>query len=201
MFDSEALIRYGGLLLLFVAVFCQTGLLFCFFVPSGGLLLTAGVFIAAGDLPYNVFVVCILLTIAAFLGNVTGYWFGLKVGPIMYKRTESRFFKRKYLAAAESFYRKHGNIALTAGLFFPIIRTFAPIVAGIIRVEFVRFALFTFIGSLLWIISFVAAGYLIGVMPFLKPYLKYIIIGIILSVTTPVVIKLIREFNKAGKRL
>jgi membrane-associated protein len=199
MFDSESLIRYGGLLLLFLSVFCQTGLFFCFFIPSGGLLFTAGVFIATGSLPGNIFTVCSLLIIASFLGNITGYGFGLKAGPIMYKRKESRFFKRKHLAAAESFYTKHGNIALAAGLFFPIIRTFAPIVAGMIKLDFRRFMLFTFIGSVLWIISFVMAGYLIGIMPFLKPYLKYIVIGIILTVTTPIIIGIIRNLNKGGK--
>ena len=200
MFDSESLIRYGGLLLLVISVFCQTGLFFCFFIPSGGLLFTAGVFIATGDLPENIFIVCSLLIIAACLGNITGYWFGLKAGPILYKRKESRFFKRKHLDAAETFYKKNGNIALAAGLFFPIIRTFAPIVAGMIKLNFSRFVFFTLIGSVLWIVSFVMSGYLIGIMPFLKPYLKYIIIGIILTVTTPVIIGIIRNLNKEEKQ-
>jgi len=196
MFDSESLIRYGGLFLVLLSVFCQTGLFFCFFIPSGGLLFTAGVFIATGNLPGNIFVVCSLLIIAACLGNITGYWFGLKAGPVLYKRKESRFFKRKHLNAAETFYKKHGNIALAAGLFFPVIRTFAPVVAGMIKLDFGRYLLFTFIGSLLWITSFVMAGYLVGIMPFLRPYLKYIIIGIILAVTTPVIIGIFRKLNK-----
>ncbi len=118
----------------------------------------------------------------------------------MYKRKESRFFKRKHLNAAETFYKKHGNIALTAGLFFPVIRTFAPVVAGMIKLNFRRFVFFTFIGSVLWIISFVMAGYLIGIMPFLKPYLKYIVIGIVLTVTTPIIIGIIRNLNKEEKQ-
>ena len=164
------------------------------------MLFTAGVFIATGDLPENIFIVCSLLIIAACLGNITGYWFGLKAGPILYKRKESRFFKRKHLDAAEKFYKKNGNIALAAGLFFPIIRTFAPIVAGMIKLNFSRFVFFTLIGSVLWIVSFVMSGYLIGIMPFLKPYLKYIIIGIILTVTTPVIIGIIRNLNKEEKQ-
>lgn len=200
MFDSESLIRYGGLLLLVLSVFCQTGLFFCFFIPSGGLLFTAGVFMATGDLPQNVFIVCSLLIIAACLGNITGYWFGVKAGAVLYKKKESRFFKRKHLDAAETFYKKHGNIALAAGLFFPVIRTFAPVVAGMIKLRFGRFVLFTFIGSLFWIVSFVMAGYIIGIMPFLKPYLKYIIMGIILAVTTPVIIGIFRNLNKEGKQ-
>ena len=183
-----------------LSVFCQTGLFFCFFIPSGGLLFTAGVFIATGNLPGNIFVVCSILIIAACLGNITGYWFGLKAGPVLYKRKESRFFKRKHLNAAETFYKKHGNIALAAGLFFPVIRTFAPVVAGMIKLDFGRYVLFTFIGSLLWITSFVMAGYLVGIMPFLRPYLKYIIIGIILAVTTPVIIGIFRKLNKEEKQ-
>jgi membrane-associated protein len=199
MFDSESLIRYGGLALLFLAVFCQTGLFFCFFVPSGGLLFTAGVFVATGDLPGNIFIVTGLLILASFLGNITGYWFGLKAGPKIYSWKESRFFKKKYLVAAEAFYDKHGNLALAGGLFFPVIRTFAPVVSGIIKLSFRRFAVFTFIGSVLWILSFVLAGYLLGIMPVLKPWLKYIVVGILLVVTIPIIIGFAKKLNKAGK--
>src|SRR4029079_3785713 len=200
MFDSESLIRYGGLLLLFLSVFCQTGLFFCFFIPSGGLLFTAGVFVATGNLHENVFTVCSMLIIASVLGNITGYWFGRKSGPRIYKRKESRFVKGKHLEKAEEFYKKYGNIALAAGLFFPIIRTFSPIVAGVIKLDFRRFVLFTFLGSVLWIICFVVAGYLVGIMPFLKQYLKYIVIGIIVVVTIPTIIGIIRRLKNAGKR-
>jgi len=199
MFDPGSLIRYGGLFLLFIAVFAQTGLFFCFFIPSGGLLFTAGVFIATGSLPGNIFTDCSLLIIASFLGNITGYGLGFKAGPVIYKRKESWFFKKKHLAAAELFYKKNGNMALAAGLFFPIIRTFAPVVAGMIKLDFRRFMLFIFIGSVLWIVSFVTAGYLVGIMPFLRPYLKYIVIAIILAVTTPIIIKITRNLNKDGK--
>jgi membrane-associated protein len=199
MFDAESLIKYGGLLLVFLAVYGQTGIFFCFFLPSGGLMFTAGVFVSTGTLNYNIITVCSLLIAAAILGNITGYWFGKKTGPLLYKRKDSKFFKQKHLQAAESFYTKYGGIALAAGLFFPIIRTFSPIVAGMIKVKFSRFFLFIFIGSIAWILSFVLAGYLIGSMPLLKPYLKYIIAGIIVMVTIPVVIKVVKEFRKAGR--
>jgi membrane-associated protein len=200
MFDPGSLIRYGGLLLLFLTVYCQTGLFFCFFIPSGALLFTAGVFIATGTLPHNAFIVCSALSIAAFLGNITGYLFGLKAGPLLYEKKESRFFKQKHLIAAEAFYNKYGNTALAVGLFFPIIRTFSPIVAGMVKLNFRRFMVFTFIGSVLWITIFVLAGYLTGTIPILKPYINFIIIGIILVVTTPVIVGIIRNVNKAGKQ-
>jgi membrane-associated protein len=198
MFDVESLIRYGGILLVFLAVYGQTGLFFCFFLPSGGLMFTTGVFVATGSLHYNLFSICILLTIASLLGNVTGYWFGKKTGPLLHKRKDSRFLKKEYFQKAENFYTKYGGFALTAGLFFPIIRTFAPIVAGMITMNFKKFLLYTFIGSVLWVSSFVSAGFLIASMPFLKPYLKYIIIAIIILVTIPTIIRIIKEFKKAG---
>ena len=151
---------------------------------------------ATGHLPGNIFMVCGLLIIASCLGNMNGYWLGLKAGRIMYIRKESRFFKRKHLAAAVAFYIKHGNWSLAAGLFFLIIRTFAPVVSGMIQLKFNRFVLFTFLGSALWIISFVMTGYLAGIMPFLKPYLKYLIIGIFLTVTTPAAIGIFKNLNK-----
>ncbi len=200
IFDIESLIRYGGLLLVFLAVYGQTGLFFCFFLPSGGLMFTAGVFVATGGLHYDIFTVCSLLILASLLGNMTGYWFGKKTGPLLYKRKNSGFFKQEHLKAAENFYERYGGIALIVGLFFPIIRTFAPIVAGMIKMNFRKFILFTFIGSVAWILSFVLAGYLIASMPFLKPYLKYIIIAIIVVVTIPVVIRIIGEFKKTGRQ-
>jgi membrane-associated protein len=201
VFDLESLIRYGGLLVVFLAVYGQTGLFFCFFLPSGGLMFTTGVFVATGSLHYDLFTICSLLTLASMLGNITGYWFGKKTGPLLYKRQDSKFFKQAHLKAAENFYKKHGGLALAGGLFFPIVRTFSPIVAGMVNLNFRRFLLFTFIGSVLWVSGFVSAGFLIASMPFLKPYLKYIIIGIVITVTIPVVIRIIREFKKAGKEI
>ena len=103
---------------------------------------TAGVFIASGKLQYNIITVCILMIAAAVLGNITGYGLGWKAGPLLYKRKESKFFRRQHLQAAENFYKKYGRVALAAGLFFPIIRTFAPIVAGMIKMNFRRFYIY-----------------------------------------------------------
>jgi membrane-associated protein len=196
MFNAETLIQYGGLLIVVLAVYCQ--IFFCFFLPSGGLMFTAGVFIASGKLEYSIVTVCILLIAAGVLGNITGYGFGWKAGPVLYKKNESKFFRRQHLEAAENFYKKYGRMALAAGLFFPIIRTFAPIVAGMIKMNFRRFILFTTIGTIGWILSFVLAGYLIGSVPVLKPYLKYIVLFIVVTVTTPIVIRIVKAFKQAG---
>ena len=197
--DAESWIRYGGLLLVFFMVYGQSGLFFCFFLPSGAFMFTAGVLVATGAMDHNIVTVCSLLVAASFLGNMTGYWFGKKTGPMLYNRRNSKFFKQQHIAAAELFYKKYGRLALTGGAFFPIIRTFAPIVAGMINVNIRRFILSSLAGAVLWVLSFVLAGYLIGSMPFLKPYLKYIIIGVIIIVTVPIVFRIVREFKKAGK--
>ncbi|MBK5273249.1 MAG: VTT domain-containing protein [Bacteroidia bacterium] len=199
MFDVEALIKYGGLFVVFLVVYGTTGLFFCFFIPTGAFLFATGLFAAAGSLNYNVFTICSFLVLASVLGNLTGYWFGKKTGPLLYKREDSRFFKKKHLATAESFYKKHGWLALTLGLYLPIIRTFAPIVAGMVRLNFRRFILLTVAGSVVWILSFVLAGYALGRIPALKPWLNYIVLVFILIVTVPLIIWVVKEFRKLKK--
>lgn len=202
--DIEALIRYGGLLIMCIVIYASHGLFFCFFLPTGGVLFTGGVLIATGALPYNLLTVCSLLILAAVLGNGTGYWFGRQAGPSLYRRKDSRFFRRQYLEAAEEFYRKYGRLALLVAFFLPVIRTFAPIVAGMIRMNFRRFILPSFAGAVLWVVSFTGAGYFIGSRPLLRPWLKYIVIGIIVCVTIPILFKIIKGFRKwrgdVGKR-
>ena len=199
IFDPESLIRQGGVLIVFLFVYGSTGLFFCFFIPTGALLFTAGIYTATGDLQFDILTVCSLLILASVLGNLTGYWFGWKTGPLLYSRKDSRFFKKQHLKTAETFYNKYGWLALTVGLYLPIIRTFASIVAGIVRLNFRRFILLTVTGSVVWILSFVLAGYFIGSRPFLKPWLNYIVIGFILVVTIPLIIWLIKELRKMRK--
>lgn len=196
MFNPEALIQYGGLLLVFLAIYGQTGLFFCFFLPSGGLLFMAGVLIATDLLDHSLFTLCSLGVVACLLGNITGYIIGYKTGPLLYRREDSRFFKKQYLIKAENFYKKYGGLALSVGLFLPLIRTFNPVVAGIIKQKINYFLLFVLIGSVGWVVSFAIAGYLIGSMPFLRSYLNYVVIGIIVLVTVPVIIRIIREFKQ-----
>jgi len=199
IFDPESLISHGGLLIVFLLVYASTGLFFCFFIPAGAILFTAGIYTATGDLQYDIFTVCSLLILASVLGNFTSYWFGWKTGPLLYRRKDSWLFKKQHLKTAETFYNKHGWLALTVGLHLPIIRTFASIVAGIVRLNFRRFILLTITGSVFWILSFVLAGYFIGSRPFLKPWLNYIVIGFILVVTIPLITWLIKELRKMRK--
>ncbi|MBK1440502.1 VTT domain-containing protein [Parapedobacter sp. ISTM3] len=195
MFDVEALIQFGGLLLILLAIYGQIGLFFCFFVPSGAFVFMAGVLIANGLFEHSLFTLCSLGVLAALLGNMTGYVIGYKAGPLVYRRPDSRFFKRQHLSAAEKFYKKYGAFALSIGIFFPLIRTFGPIVAGIVRLKFSRVIAFALMGSVGWILAFAFAGYLIGSMPFLRPYLHYLVVAIIVVVTVPVVIKIVGKYR------
>jgi len=203
IFDVESLIRNGGLLAVFLVVYGTTGLFFCFFIPVGAVLFTAGIFIATGVLDYDLFTFCALLVLASVSGNLTGYWFGWKAGPMLYKRKDSKFFRKRHLTTADSFYKKYGWLALTLGLYLPIIRTFASIVAGIVRLNFRRFIVLVLLGSVVWIVSFVSAGYFIGSRPFLKPWLKYIVIAFIVIVTIPLILwtgKELRKMRKANEK-
>ena len=199
IFDPESLVSGGGLLIVFLLIYGSTGLFFCFFIPSGALLFTTGIYTATGGLQNDLFTVCCLLILASILGNLTGYWFGWKTGPLLYKRKDSRFFKKQHLKTAETFYNKYGWLALTVGLYLPIIRTFASIVAGMVKLNFRRFILLTVTGSVVWILSFVLAGYFIGSRPYLKPWLNYIVIGFILIVTIPLIIWIFKELKTMRK--
>lgn len=199
IFDPESLISNGGVLIVFLLVYGSTGLFFCFFIPTGAVLFTAGIFIATGGLQYDVFTVCALLILASVLGNLTGYWFGWKTGPLLYRRKDSRFFKKQHLTTAETFYNKYGWLALTVGLYLPIIRTFASTIAGVVRLNFRRFILLSLAGSVVWVLSFVLAGYYIGSRPYLKPLLNYIVIGFILVITIPLIIWIFKELKMMRK--
>jgi len=194
--DAESLISYGGFILICLLVFCSVGLFFCFFFPAGGILFAVGILAATGDLLPSVFNICLLLTLSSVAGSLAGYGIGRSAGKFFYTRPESRFFRRSYLISTEEFYKKYGSLAIAGGYFLPVIRTFAPVLAGIVKVKFQRFLLLSIIGSAGFISSFVLAGYLIGSLPFLQPWLKYIIAVFVLTVTVPVVVKIVRTMRK-----
>jgi len=193
--DPEKLLREGGFYVVMFVIFAETGLLIGFFLPGDYLLFLAGMFVATGKLDVNISVLIAGLIVAAITGNFTGYWFGKKTGPVLYHKKDTFFFKKRYLKAAEAYYHKQGAFALIMGRFVPIVRTFAPIIAGVVKLDFKRFALYNIAGAFLWITSLTLLGYFLG-KKFEKEidaYLLYIIIGFIIITTIPVIITFVKK--------
>jgi len=192
----ETFSNQSELFLVLLAVYAQIGLFFCFFIPSGGFMFTAGVLVASGHYPYSLFTLCSLLTLAAIAGNLTAYGFGKKTASYLQQRKDARFFKQQYLQSAAVFFKKYGDFALAAGLFFPLLRTFVPIFAGIVRLNLRRFMFFSSLGSIAYVLAFVLTGYLIGMVPALKPYIGYIVVALIATLTIPVIWRLMQLLKK-----
>jgi membrane-associated protein len=210
-------VEHGGLWLLLFVIFAETGLFAGFFFPGDSLLFVAGIY--AHKLPaggpglthqflklfglggmqiewIDLIVLWMLISVFGVLGNAVGYWTGRKVGPAMYHWRENFFFKRKYLHQANEFYQKHGGFAVIGARFLPFIRTFAPIIAGIVQMDRKKFHFFNIIGCVAWVFSMVFAGYFLQkwiLKEFhfdLKEHLEVVVLGIVLVTTAPVLIKL-----------
>ncbi|HEY4198721.1 MAG TPA: DedA family protein [Mucilaginibacter sp.] len=193
--DAQAIIRKGGFYLLLVVIFAETGLFFGFFLPGDYLLVLAGILCAAGMVDVPIYTLIVSLIIAGVLGNYTGYWFGFRTGPVLFKRNESIFFKKRYVTMAEEFYAKYGGMALVLGRFFPIIRTFAPIFAGVVKVDIKKFTLYNFIGSITWVCTLTLTGFFLGrrYPEEIKFYLKYVVLGLILITSVPLIFAYLRK--------
>ena len=186
----DVIIGLGIFAILFV-IFAESGLLIGFFLPGDSLLFTAGVLYHAGVLPGNIPIAfpvfLILLFIAAVLGDTVGYWFGRKTGPRIFKKPDARLFKQSHVRTAQEFYEKHGGKAIILARFIPIIRTFAPFVAGVANMNQGRFLLFNVTGALIWVFSLVSAGYFLGNLPFVQKNFSILVYVIILVSILPVV--------------
>ena len=197
--DAQSIISKGGFYLLLIVIFAETGLFFGFFLPGDYLLVLAGLLCATHILDVDIFVLLASLIMAGILGNYTGYWFGYRTGPMLFKRNESFFFKKRYVTMAEEFYAKYGGMALVLGRFFPIIRTFAPIFAGVVKVNFRKFTLYNIIGSATWVCTLTLAGFFLGKKypDEIKFYLKYVILGLILITSIPLLIAYLKKTFKS----
>ncbi|RAJ87502.1 membrane-associated protein [Chitinophaga dinghuensis] len=199
LINPKWIIDHGGLYLLVAIIFAETGLFVGFFLPGDSLLFLAGFYgkeICASfhDAPF--FIVMLVIALAGVLGNMVGFWFGRKSGPVLFKRKDSLLFKKKHLYQAKEFYDRYGGGAIFFARFLPIIRTFAPIVAGIVGMERKRFMFFNIVGSFSWVFSMMLAGYFLGKkFPGLKDHLELIVIILVLITTLPVILKLV--FGKA----
>ena len=197
--DPQSIIHYGGLWLLLFVVFAETGLLVGFFLPGDSLIFISGLLCATKTdlLNTSLIELLILLMLAAIIGNIFGYWFGKKMGERLYTRKDSFLFRKQHLITTKAFYDKHGGKALVLGRFLPIIRTFAPILAGVIKIDFKVFMLYNIIGAVAWIGSIASAAYFLGKQfPQIENYIGYIVIGLIIVTTIPVALTYMKNRKK-----
>lgn len=216
LFNPMFYIIYGGLWLLLFIIFAETGLFVGFFLPGDSLLFVAGIY--SGNLGHeflklagmgsvhndwlDLLVVIALVTAAGILGNATGYLFGRKIGPAMFHWKDNLLFKQKYLYQAQEFYDKHGGGAIVIARFIPLIRTFAPIVSGIVQMPKTKFTYYNIVGCIAWVSSMILAGHflqqwILSQFGFnLKDHLEVIVIGIVLVTTAPIIIKLFSGKNE-----
>lgn len=188
--DPNSIIEYGGLWLLLFVIFAETGLLLGFFLPGDNLILLAGILCKAKPdlINVNYFLLVVLMTMAAVLGNVFGYWFGRTVGEKLYSKKDSWFFKQKHITVTKKYYSKYGgNTTLVIARFLPLVRTFAPIIAGVIKVDLIQFMIFNIIGAAAWILSLSAIGYfLVQLFPQITQHMGYIFIALIILTSLPI---------------
>lgn len=182
-----------GLIFVILIVFAETGLFVGFFLPGDSLMFVTGMAFSGKHEPMIDFLPMMLLVIlAGVMGNMVGYWFGKKSGALLFEREDSLFFKKSHLLAAQEFYNKRGAATIFIARFLPIIRTFAPIVAGIVRMPYGIFMFYNIVGCTAWVVSLMSIGYFLGdIYPNLRESIEYILLALIAVTTIPVVYKLI----------
>ena len=182
-------------LILFLIIFCETGLVVTPFLPGDSLLFAVGTFAALGSL--DLFLIIGLLSVAAILGDAVNYAIGYRLGPRVFSQKGSRLLNREHLDRTHAFYEKYGGKTIVIARFVPIIRTFAPFVAGIGRMRYTRFALYNVAGGLFWIASLTTAGYLFGNIPIVRNNFALVIFAIIIISVLPAIVEVLRERRRA----
>jgi membrane-associated protein len=195
--DLPALVQWAGYVGLTIIIFAETGLLIGFFLPGDSLLVTAGLLAADPAFGLNVWLLGTILMIAAVVGDSVGYAIGKQTGPRIFKREDSLFFNKKHLLRAHAFYEKHGGKTIVIARFMPIIRTFAPVVAGVGEMEYRRFFAYNLFGGIFWIWSMLMIGYLLGTrFPELTMHLEKVILLVVFLSILPGIIAWLRERNR-----
>jgi membrane-associated protein len=200
IYDVELLVRAGGLVLLTIIVFVETGLLIGFFLPGDSLLVTAGIFAAQGSL--DLLTLNLALSAAAIAGDTVGYRIGYAAGPKIFTRENSLFFNRKHLISAKEFYDRYGGFTIVIARFIPIIRTFAPVVAGVAAMSYRRFLAFNVFGGIFWVMATTLAGYFLGTLiPNIQEQIHLVIAIVIFLSLLPGMIKFLSEWRKAKSNI
>ncbi|WBB59225.1 VTT domain-containing protein [Streptomyces sp. WMMC500] len=195
--DPDFLIDKFGVVGVLVIVFAESGLLIGFFLPGDSLLFTTGLLITSDVLDFPLWLMCVLIALAAIVGDQVGYLFGRKVGPALFKRPDSRLFKQENVQKAHEFFEKHGPKSLVLARFVPIVRTFTPIIAGVSRMNYRQFVIFNVIGGILWGVGVTLLGAALGQIDFVHKNIEAILIGIVLLSVLPIVIEYLRARSRA----
>ncbi|OGL79363.1 hypothetical protein A3E39_04040 [Candidatus Uhrbacteria bacterium RIFCSPHIGHO2_12_FULL_60_25] len=194
----DELIRWGGYTILAFIVFAETGLLVGFFLPGDSLLVTAGLFAGKGDL--NILLLFVLLSLMAIVGDTTSYWFGRTTGPKIFSREKSFLFAKDHLHAARAFYDKYGAKTIVLARFMPIVRTFAPVVAGVAQMSYPTFVFYNIFGGVLWVGSMLSIGYFLGrSIPNIEEKIHIVIVVIIFLSILPGIIEYLKHRSRAVK--
>ncbi|MFJ6855928.1 DedA family protein [Streptomyces sp. NPDC091271] len=197
--DPDYLLNTFGLPGLLLIVFAESGLLIGFFLPGDSLLFTTGLLVTTGDLKYPLWLVCLLIALAAIIGDQVGYLFGRKVGPALFKRPDSRLFKQENVEKAHDFFEKYGPKSLVLARFVPVVRTFTPIIAGVSRMDYRSFITFNIIGGVLWGVGVTLLGAVLGKIDFVHENIEMILILIVLISVVPIAIEFLRARSKSKK--
>lgn len=198
LLDPDWIMKNGGLYLVLIILFVETGIFFGFFLPGDPLLFVSGMVIAgANETPYpfsgelvNLSFWIVLFILSTFLGYCLGYWVGWKFGHILDRKKDSWIFKKKYIDAAHEFYEKKGGFAIAISRFLPIVRTFAPLIAGMVEMDLKKYTFYNILGAVIWVVSITSLGYVLGENEWAKANLEYIILALVVVVTAPVIVKL-----------
>lgn len=196
LFNPKSIIHIGGIGLLMAVVFAETGLLIGIVFPGDSLLFTAGLLTAAGVIKLPIGVVILLIGVAAFLGDQSGYGIGWRTGNVLFNRPKNLFFRPEYVQTTRQFYQRYGIWVLILGKFLPIVRTFAPLLAGVVQVPYRKFLPVSLIGSFLWPAVLSTAGYFLGNVPWVQENYGWIILAMVLVTTGPILWRVLRLRQK-----
>jgi membrane-associated protein len=194
---TQVVTGWFGYALLAGVVFAETGLLIGLFLPGDSLLFTIGVVAGAGEL--NIVQICVVLCVASILGDQCGYFLGRRTGPAIFSRPDSRWFKQEYVTRTQHFYERHGGKTLIYAKFVPVVRAFAPYMAGVGRMSYVRFLSFNIWGGLGWVLSMTLGGYALGNYPFIRRNFEKVVLGIVVVSVMPLILHYLQSRRTGGE--
>jgi membrane-associated protein len=195
---SQVITGWYGYALLAGIVFAETGLLVGLFLPGDSLLFTVGVVVGAGQL--DLVEICVVITLAAVIGDQVGYLLGRRTGPAIFSRKDSRVFKQEYVRRTQEFFLKHGGKTLIYARFVPIVRTFTPFMAGVGQMPYSRFVGFSVVGGITWVVGIIVAGYYLGGIPIIRAHFEKVVIGIVVLSVLPIAVQYLSSRRATPER-